>query len=64
MYERTIRDYLVLREACAQELHILALNRVGQDKDMRSIIQNTAKHVGLSMPKGWQESVKDPFEKK
>lgn len=37
------------------------LNRVGVDKDLRSIIQQTARHVGLEMPKNWQETVKDPF---
>ena len=42
----------------------MMLNRVGQEKDLRAIIQNTAKHVGLSMPKGWREAVKDPFEKR
>ena len=63
LYERTIEEYLILREACENELHILGLNRVGQEKDMRSIIQNTAKHVGLQMPKGWEQKVKDPFSR-
>jgi len=38
------------------------LNRVGVDKDLKNIIKQTARHVGLEMPKKWQESVKDPFD--
>ena len=63
LYERAIEEYLIFRSACENEQHIMMLNRVGQEKDLRAIIQNTAKHVGLAMPKGWKEAVKDPFEK-
>jgi len=55
---------LLFREACAKELHIMSLNRVGVDKNLKNIIEQTARHVGLQMPKEWSESVKDPFEGK
>ena len=61
--ERTIADYLLLREAAAKELHIMSLNRVGVDKNLKSIIEQTARHVGLQMPKQWTDTVKDPFAK-
>lgn len=48
-----IRDYLVLREACHEELNIMELNRVGVEKDLKNIIKQTARHVGLEMPKSW-----------
>jgi len=38
------------------------LNRVGVEKDLKNIIKQTARHVGLEMPKKWQETIKDPFE--
>jgi hypothetical protein len=60
-YERAIEGYLLMRAASENEQHIMLLNRVGQEKDLRSIIQNTARHVGLQMPKGWKDAVKDPF---
>ena len=60
-YENAIRDYAILKEACAKELHILDLNKVGVEKDMRQILRNTAKYVGLAMPKNWESLVKDPF---
>ena len=63
-YERTIREYMELRHAAAHEMHIMELNRVGVDKNMKNIIEQTAKHVGLAMPKAWQDSVKDPFASK
>jgi hypothetical protein len=53
-----------LREAANRELHIMNLNRVGVDKNLKNIIEQTAKHVGLAMPKQWADQVKDPFEKK
>ena len=63
--ERPIADYLLLREAAAKELHIMSLNRVGVDKNLKSIIEQTAKHCGLQMPKQWNDTsaVKDPFTK-
>lgn len=61
-YDRAIQDYLVLREACFEELQIMQLNRVGVDKDMRNIIKQTARHVGLEMPKNWESTVRDPFD--
>ena len=39
------------------------LNRVGVDKNLKSIIEQTARHVGLQMPKQWTDTVKDPFAK-
>ena len=45
-------------------MHIMELNRVGVDKNLKNIIEQTAKHVGLAMPKAWQDTVKDPFAKK
>ena len=56
LYERSISDYMVLRQACAQELHIMGLNRVGVEKNLKNIINQTAKHVGLAMPKEWDHS--------
>ena len=61
-YERVVEDYLVLKMAAHTELTIMELNRVGVEKNMKSIIEQTAKHVGLAMPKGWKETVKDPFD--
>jgi hypothetical protein len=55
LFERTFADYRLLRQAALTEMHIMELNRVGVDKDLKNIIANTAKHVGLAMPKGWQE---------
>ena len=63
-YERTIQQYIQFRQATAHEMHIMELNRVGVDKNLKSIIEQTAKHCGLAMPKTWQEQVKDPFEDK
>lgn len=63
-YERTIAEYQQFRQATMTEMHIMELNRVGIDKNMKSIIEQTAKHCGLAMPKTWSEQVKDPFEKK
>ena len=53
-----------MREAAAKELHIMSLNRVGVDKNLKNIIEQTARHVGLQMPKNWQDSVKDPINKR
>ncbi len=64
LYEQAINDYLFLREAANRELHIMNLNRVGVDKNLKNIIEQTAKHVGLAMPKQFADQVKDPFEKK
>ncbi|CDW79119.1 UNKNOWN [Stylonychia lemnae] len=61
-YERAIRDYLFLRQSCFLELQIMDLNRVGVDKDLKNIIKQTARHVGLEMPKSWQQTIKDPFD--
>eukprot|EP00347_Sterkiella_histriomuscorum_P022875 403336829 len=63
MYSRAIEDYLTLRRACFVELQIMDLNRVGVEKDLKGIIQQTARHVGLEMPKVWKQSIRDPFEK-
>ena len=63
-YEKTFEEYRILRQAAALEMHIMELNRVGVDKNLKNIIEQTAKHVGLAMPKNWQESVKDPFANK
>ncbi|TNV73979.1 hypothetical protein FGO68_gene13239 [Halteria grandinella] len=60
-YERTIAEYRFLRQAALTEMHIMELNRVGVEKDLKNIISQTASHVGLAMPKTWQEQVKDPF---
>lgn len=60
-YERTIEQYHFLRRAAMTEMHIMELNRVGVDKDLRNIIKQTASHVGLAMPKQWEEKVQDPF---
>jgi hypothetical protein len=44
---------MFLRKAAALEMHIMELNRVGVDKNLKNIIEQTAKHVGLAMPKAW-----------
>ncbi len=38
-YERIVEDYLVLKMAAHTELTIMELNRVGVEKNMKSIIE-------------------------
>lgn len=37
-YERTIAEYKFLRQAALTEMHIMELNRVGVEKDLKNII--------------------------
>jgi len=37
--EQAVSDYLFLREASNRELHIMSLNRVGVDKNLKNIIE-------------------------
>jgi len=39
-----------MREAAAKEKAILELNRVGVEKNLKRILEQTAQHVGLKMP--------------
>jgi hypothetical protein len=43
----------MFRQATFLMNSIMNLNRVGVEKDLRNIIHQTARHVGLEMPKGW-----------
>lgn len=52
---RVFGDYLLMRRAAREENHILTLNRVGVEKDQKKIIQDVAKHVGLEMPKQFDD---------
>jgi hypothetical protein len=56
LYERAIADYLFMRKASAEEMQIMALNRVNVEKDVKQIIENTARHVGLEMPVAYSDS--------
>lgn len=38
-YEKTIEEYRFLRQAAALEMHIMELNRVGVDKNLKNIIE-------------------------
>jgi hypothetical protein len=38
---------MILRRAAREENHILALNRVGQEKNEKAIREGVARHVGL-----------------
>ena len=38
-YERTIAEYRFLRQAALTEMHIMELNRVGVDKNLKNIIE-------------------------
>ena len=58
-----MNDYLIFRRAAREENHILALNRVGQEKDEKKIREDVAKHVGLSMPEQYSENESDPNKK-
>ena len=45
-----VQDWLILRRASREESHILALNKVGIERDEQKKRENVAKHCGLSMP--------------
>ena len=40
-----------MKEKVESEVQIMEANRVGVDKNLASIVKNTAGHVGLQMPK-------------
>ena len=61
-FQRVLSDYLLLREAAKEELSILDANRVGVEKNLSNILQQTASHVGLKLPTGYDDSVRDPFD--
>ena len=48
--ESVFEDYMVMRRAAREESHILALNKVGIERDEKQLRENVAKHVGLTMP--------------
>jgi hypothetical protein len=54
-YEAAIADYLLMKERTRQEMSIMEANRVGVDKNLANIVRNTAKAVGLSMPKEYKD---------
>ena len=56
LYERAMKEYHTFREVAALEKHIMKLNRVGVDKNLKGIIEQTARHCGLQMPKTWVPS--------
>ena len=53
-----------MKKSAAEEQHILSLNRVGVQKDFKSIMKQTAHLVGLQLPKEHQhqDNIKDPFD--
>ena len=46
-----MEDYLILKRAAREEAHILKLNRIGLEKNEKSLNEKAAKYVGLKMPK-------------
>ena len=51
LYSKTIEEYMIMKKAIEEELHILSLNRVGMEKNFKNIMSQTASHVGLQLPK-------------
>ena len=54
-YVNAIEEYLFFKEKAWIQYQIMEANRVGVDKNMASIITQTAAHVGLQMPKQFKE---------
>lgn len=44
-----INDYLYLQEVAQKEKDILEFNRVGVEKNLKKILEQTAEHCGLRM---------------
>ena len=44
---RVFEDYMVMRRAAREENHILALNRVGIERNQKKLVDGVARHVGL-----------------
>ena len=57
-YIKAIDDYLFMKQKISVELQIMEANRVGVDKNLANIIKNTAGHVGLQMPKVYEDDKK------
>ena len=51
VYTRAFEEYLLFKHKTRVEFQIMEANRVGCDRNMESIIKNTASQVGLQMPK-------------
>lgn len=58
-YADAFDEYMFMKRRQSIELQILEANRVGVDKNLASIIKNTASHVGLQMPKQFEDPKKD-----
>jgi hypothetical protein len=46
-YIKAFDEYIFMKEKIRDEVSIMEANRVGVDKNIASIIKNTASHVGL-----------------
>lgn len=53
--ESVFEDYIIMRRAAREESHILALNKVGIERDEKKLRENVARHVGLQMPQEFKD---------
>jgi len=53
---------MTMRRAAREETHILTLNKVGVERNDKTLRENVARHVGLQMPQSiWVNEVLAKF---